>query len=59
MATSEPLLAEKSHRLSLELGNERFWVDGDRVRLARVVSNLLNHSSLNQFSIHSWLTRSY
>jgi PAS domain S-box-containing protein len=45
VATSEPLLAEKSHRLRLELGNEPFWVEGDRVRLAQVVSNLLNNAA--------------
>jgi PAS domain S-box-containing protein len=45
VATSEPLLAERSHRLTLELGNEPFWVEGDRVRLAQVVSNLLNNAA--------------
>jgi PAS domain S-box-containing protein len=45
VATSEPLLAGKSHRLSLALGNEPLWVSGDQVRLAQVVSNLLNNAA--------------
>ena len=45
VATSEPLLAAKSHRLSLAPGNEAVWVDGDRVRLAQVISNLLNNAA--------------
>ena len=45
VATSEPLLAAKSHHVSLALGNEPVWVDGDRVRLAQVISNLLNNAA--------------
>jgi PAS domain S-box-containing protein len=45
VATSEPQLAAASHRLSLELGHTPVWVDADRVRLAQVISNLLNNAA--------------
>src|SRR4051812_12764658 len=45
VATSEPLFAAADHRLSLELGNEPVWVNADRVRLAQVISNLLNNAA--------------
>ena len=45
VATSEPVLAAARHRLSMELGHEPVWVDADRVRLAQVISNLLNNAA--------------
>jgi signal transduction histidine kinase len=45
VATSEPLVAAGGHRLSVELGGEPVWVDGDPVRLAQVISNLLNNAA--------------
>ena len=45
MATSQPVFTVKSHRVNLALGDEPVWVDGDRVRLAQVVANLLNNAA--------------
>src|SRR5205807_1659935 len=45
VATSDPVLAAAHHRLSMELGHEPVWVDADRVRLAQVISNLLNNAA--------------
>jgi PAS domain S-box-containing protein len=45
LATSEPLLAARQHRLTVALGEEAVWVDGDAVRLAQVVANLLNNAA--------------
>jgi len=45
VATSEPLLAAGGHRFGVELGDEPVWVDGDPVRLAQVISNLLNNAA--------------
>ncbi|HYY62380.1 MAG TPA: ATP-binding protein [Burkholderiales bacterium] len=45
VATSEPVLSAARHRLSLDLGTEALWVDADRVRLAQVISNLLNNAA--------------
>ena len=45
VTTSEPLLAAGAHRLSLQLATEPVWVDGDPVRLAQVISNLLNNAA--------------
>jgi CheY-like chemotaxis protein len=45
LVTSEPLISAGAHRLTLELGEQPVWVDADRVRLAQVVSNLLNNAA--------------
>jgi CheY-like chemotaxis protein len=45
VATSQPLIAAKDHLLSVELGDQPVWVDGDTVRLAQVVANLLNNAA--------------
>ncbi|HWI35955.1 MAG TPA: PAS domain-containing protein [Burkholderiales bacterium] len=45
LATSQPLFAVKSHRVELALGDEPVWVDGDRVRLAQVLANLLSNAA--------------
>src|SRR5688572_27528747 len=45
LATSQPLLEGARHRVVLRLSAEPLWVDGDRVRLAQVVSNLLNNAA--------------
>jgi PAS domain S-box-containing protein len=44
MGASQPLVAAKSHRVTLALGGEPVWVHGDRVRLTQVVGNLLNNA---------------
>jgi CheY-like chemotaxis protein len=33
------------HHLSVQLPNERLWVDGDAVRLAQILANLLNNAA--------------
>lgn len=45
VTTSEPLLAAGAHRLILQLAREPVWVDGDPVRLAQVISNVLNNAA--------------
>jgi len=45
VAASEALLAAGGHRFSVELGAEPVWVDGDPVRLAQVISNLINNAA--------------
>jgi signal transduction histidine kinase/ActR/RegA family two-component response regulator len=43
--TSQPLIEARKHRLSIETPTEPLWVQGDRVRLAQVVANLLNNAA--------------
>jgi CheY-like chemotaxis protein len=43
--TSEPLLRERAHTLEVDLPAKSLWVDGDSVRLAQIVSNLLNNAA--------------
>jgi PAS domain S-box-containing protein len=45
VATSQPLFTVKSQQVALSLGDEPVWVDGDRVRLAQVLANLLNNAA--------------
>jgi CheY-like chemotaxis protein len=40
----EPLLRERNHELTVQLPPQPLWVMGDAVRLAQVVSNLLNNA---------------
>jgi PAS domain S-box-containing protein len=43
--TSQPLVEENGHALSVSLPQETLWLDGDAVRLAQVLSNLLNNAA--------------
>jgi two-component system, sensor histidine kinase len=43
--TSEPLIRERAHTLQVHLPPESLWVDGDSVRLAQIISNLLNNAA--------------
>jgi PAS domain S-box-containing protein len=43
--TSEPLVAAGGHSLEVQLPPEPLWVEGDSVRLAQVLSNLLNNAA--------------
>jgi PAS domain S-box-containing protein len=45
VAASQPLFSVKSQQVSLALGDEPVWIDGDRVRLAQVLANLLNNAA--------------
>jgi signal transduction histidine kinase/DNA-binding response OmpR family regulator len=43
--TSRPLIEESGHQMSASLPEEPLWVRCDRVRLAQVLSNLLNNAA--------------
>jgi PAS domain S-box-containing protein len=43
--TAEPLIRAGGHRLAIELPPEPLWVQGDPVRLAQILSNLLNNAA--------------
>jgi signal transduction histidine kinase len=43
--TSQPLIEAGQHTLELDLPRQPLWVDGDPVRVAQIVSNLLNNSA--------------
>jgi signal transduction histidine kinase/DNA-binding response OmpR family regulator len=43
--TSRPLIDDRKHQLRIELPPERLRVRGDAVRLAQVISNLLNNAA--------------
>ncbi|HEY7241608.1 MAG TPA: ATP-binding protein [Burkholderiales bacterium] len=43
--TSEPLIREGRHDLSVGLPQEPLWLDGDPVRLAQILANLLNNAA--------------
>ena len=43
--TSQPLINESRHKLELTMPSEKVFVEGDRIRLAQVFSNLLNNAS--------------
>jgi PAS domain S-box-containing protein len=43
--TSKPLIDSRRHTLTVHFPSEPLWVEGDLVRLAQVVSNLLNNAA--------------
>jgi signal transduction histidine kinase len=43
--TSQPPIQEGGHRLDVSLPGETLWLEGDAVRLAQVLSNLLNNAA--------------
>ena len=43
--TSRPVIEEMRHEFATSLPSEPLWVDGDRVRLAQILSNLLTNSA--------------
>jgi PAS domain S-box-containing protein len=43
--TSDPLIQAAGHKLSVSLPEEAMWVEGDPVRLAQIVANLLNNAA--------------
>ncbi|MDO9405713.1 MAG: PAS domain-containing protein [Polaromonas sp.] len=45
LETSHPLIQAAGHKLELLLPLQPLWVDGDAVRLAQVLSNLLNNAA--------------
>jgi CheY-like chemotaxis protein len=45
LETSDPLIKAARHRLKVRLPEDVLWVDGDPVRLAQILSNLLNNAA--------------
>lgn len=45
LETSDPLIKAARHRLEVRLPERALWVDGDPVRLAQILSNLLNNAA--------------
>jgi PAS domain S-box-containing protein len=43
--TSEPLMRSRNHALTVELPPAPMWTDGDPVRLAQILSNLLDNAA--------------
>ncbi|HEY6511395.1 MAG TPA: response regulator [Burkholderiaceae bacterium] len=43
--TSEPVILAGHHRLDISLPGEPLWIEGDPVRLAQILSNLLNNAA--------------
>ncbi|MDQ3287453.1 MAG: PAS domain-containing protein [Pseudomonadota bacterium] len=43
--TSEPLISAARHELVVEVPEQPLWLEGDQVRLAQILSNLLNNAA--------------
>lgn len=43
--TSDHLIKENRHELSVLLPNEAIWVDGDPIRVAQIIANLLSNAA--------------
>jgi PAS domain S-box-containing protein len=43
--TSDPLISGGRHRLSVALPSQPAWIEGDAVRVAQILSNLLNNAA--------------
>jgi CheY-like chemotaxis protein len=55
--TAQPGIDAQGHELAISLPPEPVWVEGDPIRLAQVVSNLLNNSAkYMEEDGHIWLT---
>ncbi|MGH8665665.1 MAG: PAS domain S-box protein [Burkholderiales bacterium] len=57
--TSQPLIERAGHRLELTLPQRTLWLDGDPVRLAQILSNLLNNAAKytpagGRIALHAW-----
>ena len=57
--TSEPLIHAAKHQLNVSLPDESLWLEGDPVRLAQILSNLLNNAAKytdegGQISVQAW-----
>jgi len=57
METSRPLIQAHGHGFSLSLPSEPVWIEGDLIRIAQVVSNLLNNAAkYSEPNRQIWLT---
>jgi PAS domain S-box-containing protein len=57
METSRPLIQAHGHSISLSLPSEPVWIEGDQIRIAQVVSNLLNNAAkYSEPNRQIWLT---
>jgi len=57
METSRPLIQAHGHSISLSLPSEPVWIEGDLIRIAQVVSNLLNNAAkYSEPNRQVWLT---
>jgi signal transduction histidine kinase len=57
METSRPFIEAHGHQLSLSLSQEPLRIEGDLVRLAQAISNLLNNAAkYTEEGGHIWLT---
>lgn len=45
LETSDPLIKAARHELTVTLPDEPIWLDGDPVRLAQILANLLNNAA--------------
>jgi CheY-like chemotaxis protein/two-component sensor histidine kinase len=43
--SNQPLIEARRHKFSTNLPLEQLWVEGDRIRLAQIVSNLINNAA--------------
>ncbi|MGD0961052.1 MAG: PAS domain S-box protein [Methylomonas sp.] len=45
MEINQPLIDNRRQKFSMALPSEPLWVEGDRIRLAQVISNLINNAA--------------
>ncbi len=57
LETAQPQIAAQGHELLLEIPVEPIWIEADPVRIAQVVTNLLNNAAkYNNKPGHIWVT---
>lgn len=45
LESSQPLIDARRHQFAMTLPTESVWVEGDRIRLTQIVSNLINNAA--------------
>ncbi len=57
LETAQPLIASQGHELVLQTPAEPIWIEADPVRIAQVITNLLNNAAkYNNKPGHIWVT---